>query len=102
MKDPKEGALLLKALSDAKRLMIVDMLSNGELCACRILEAFEMSQPTLSHHMKILCGSGLVYPRKEGKWTHYSLNEERFAELSLFIERISSGSEKSVGCGVDY
>ncbi len=90
MKDYKERSSLFKALADPNRIMIVDMLSCGELCACTILEAFNLSQPTLSHHMKILCGAGLVNPRKDGKWTHYSLNRERFSELISFIDRIST------------
>ena len=67
-------AQLFKVLSDPNRVMIVDMLSCGELCACKILEKFNITQPTLSHHMKILCDSGLVRGRKDGKWMHYSIN----------------------------
>ena len=72
----KEYAQFFKALSDPNRLMIVDMLSGGELCACVILEKFRITQPTLSHHMKTLCDCGLVDGRKEGKWVYYSLNEQ--------------------------
>ena len=68
-----EYAQFFKVLSDPNRLMIVDMLSCGELCACVILEKFHITQPTLSHHMKTLCDCGLVTGRKEGKWTYYSL-----------------------------
>ena len=57
--------LVFKALGDSTRLEIVQMLAGGEMCACKILEKFEISQPTLSHHMKILCESGLVKARKE-------------------------------------
>lgn len=71
-----DQAKILKALSDPKRLRIIDMLSCGELCACHILEAFDITQPTLSHDMKILTGSGLVIARQKGKWIYYSLNEE--------------------------
>lgn len=92
--DHKEGALLFKILSDPNRIIIVDMLSCGELCACTILEAFDLTQPTLSHHMKVLCRSGLVSSRKDGKWTHYSLNLEKFSELTSFIKRISSDEGK--------
>ncbi|MDY9921003.1 MAG: metalloregulator ArsR/SmtB family transcription factor [Synergistota bacterium] len=94
MNDHAEHSLLFKALSDPNRIMIVDMLSCGELCACTILEAFSLSQPTLSHHMKILCSSGLVVPRKEGKWTHYSLNRNKFLEFISYIERISTDAGK--------
>ncbi len=81
---------LFKALSDTNRLMIVDMLSCGELCACKILEKFNITQPTLSHHMKILCDCGLVKGRKEGKWTYYSLNEEVVEDFKTFLDRITS------------
>lgn len=76
-----EYAKLFKILSDPKRLQIIDMISGGELCACKIQEAFQVTQPTLSHDMKLLCEAGLVIPRKEGKWTHYSLNVERMNEV---------------------
>ena len=65
-------ALICKALSDSNRLEIVQMLSEGEKCGCKLLERFEITQPTLSHHMKILVESGMVNDRKEGKWHYYS------------------------------
>lgn len=67
-------ALFLKALGDETRVKIFHMLSNGELCACNILEEFHITQPTLSYHMKILCESGLVNSRKDGVWMKYSIN----------------------------
>ena len=67
-------ASICKALSDANRLKIVEMLSDGEKCGCKLLEAFNITQPTLSHHMKILEESGLVKCEKQGKWTCYSLS----------------------------
>ena len=69
-------ALICKALGDSNRLQIVQMLSGEEKCGCKLLEAFEITQPTLSHHMKILHECGLIHDRKEGKWHHYSLNKE--------------------------
>ena len=69
-------AVICKALGDSNRLQIVQMLSDGEKCGCKFLEVFEITQPTLSHHMKILCECGLVNARKEGKWQYYSLNCE--------------------------
>ena len=83
-----ENTKIFKALGDPKRAMIVDMLSCGELCACNILERFEMSQSTLSHHMKILCECGLVSARREGKWSHYSLVCETFAAFQRFIAQL--------------
>lgn len=69
-------AKVFKALCDENRVRIIEMLSSGEKCACNILEELNITQPTLSHHMKILCDSGFVKCRKEGKWSHYSLSEE--------------------------
>ncbi len=78
-------ALICRALGDANRLQIVGMLSDGEKCACKLLEKFEITQPTLSHHMRILCECGLVDVRREGKWSHYTLNCETFAAFKNFI-----------------
>lgn len=76
---------LFKALADTNRLMIVEMLSCGELCACKILEKVDITQPTLSHHMKILCDCGLVSVRKEGRWMYYTLDQNRVRELKNFL-----------------
>lgn len=80
--------LICKALSDNNRLQIVQMLSSGEKCGCKLLEAFDITQPTLSHHMKILCECGLVNSRKEGKWHHYSINKTVLENLNDFIGSI--------------
>lgn len=82
-------ALVCKALSDSNRLQIVEMLSEGEKCACRLLEQFQITQPTLSHHMKILCECGLVNVRKDGKWSHYSLNCVTLNEFKTYIDGLS-------------
>ena len=63
-------ALLFKALSDETRLKIIDMLSCGELCACDILKSFNITQPTLSYHMKILTQSGIVNANRQGPWMY--------------------------------
>lgn len=77
-----DTAKVLKAISDPKRLRIVDMLSCGELCACVIQEEFSITQPTLSHDMKVLLDAGVVRARKEWKNTYYSLNTEYLEEFS--------------------
>lgn len=82
-------AVICKALGDSNRLQIAQMLSDGEKCGCKLLEAFEITQPTLSHHMKILCECGLVNARKEGKWQHYSLNGETLQAFKVFIETLN-------------
>jgi len=92
----KKYAQLFRAMSDANRLMIIDMLSCGELCACVILEKFNITQPTLSHHMKYLCESGLVKGRKVGKWTFYSLNIENILDFRAFLEKITTAKQDCI------
>lgn len=93
-------ALICKALGDSNRLQIVQMLSEGEKCGCKLLEAFEITQPTLSHHMRILTECGLVNARKEGKWNHYSLNCETLKEYKQFIEGLSCSGSKGGCCNL--
>lgn len=72
----ENDSLMFKAFCDPNRLRILGILKSGEHCACKLLEILEVSQSTLSHHMKILTESGIVNVRKEGKWSHYSLSEK--------------------------
>lgn len=72
----REDARKIKALADENRLAIMMSLQQKEKCACYLLEELKISQSTLSHHMKLLCDSGLVDYRKEGKWMHYSLSQD--------------------------
>ncbi len=88
-KDYEKYALMLKALSDETRIKIFHMLSNGELCACKILEKFQITQPTLSYHMKILSESGLVNSRKDGVWMKYSIDENSLELLINLFDNIS-------------
>ena len=83
-------AELFKALSDVNRLQIVEMLTDGELCACRILEKFNITQPTLSHHMKALCDCGLVKGRKQGKWTYYSISKEGSKKTMTLLRKLTT------------
>lgn len=91
-------ALICKALGDANRLKIVEMLSEGEKCGCKLLEKFEITQPTLSHHMKILTDCGLVQTRKEGKWSHYSLTCETLAAFKAFIASLKCCKGARANC----
>lgn len=84
-----DAALICKALSDSNRLRIVQSLSAGEMCACRLLEQFSITQPTLSHHMRVLCECGLIHVRREGKWSHYSLNHDTLTVFRQFIDGLS-------------
>ena len=74
--DIKKTAVIFKAFCDENRVRILQLLQDGEKCACKLLEEMNITQPTLSHHMKILCDSGIVKARKEGKWIHYSISQE--------------------------
>ncbi|MCC8157811.1 MAG: metalloregulator ArsR/SmtB family transcription factor [Phascolarctobacterium sp.] len=78
---------IFKALGDENRLKILVMLKSGELCACKILDDLHIGQPTLSHHMKVLTEAGLVIARKEGKWTHYSINQKTLAVLKEWLNK---------------
>lgn len=87
-------ANIFKALSDERRLMILSMLSKDALCACKILEQLSISQPTLSHHMKILSTCGLVNHQKVGKWMWYSLNEEHCKQIQTFLNQLLCSNEE--------
>ena len=65
----QENAKVFKALCDPKRLAILEQLRSGEKCACVLQEPMDLTQSGLSYHMKVLCDSGLVVSRQEGKWT---------------------------------
>lgn len=67
----EKNAKVFKAFCDEKRLAILELLRSGEKCACVLIEQMDIGQSSLSYHMKILCESGIVESRQEGKWTHY-------------------------------
>ena len=99
--DNKEIATMFKACCDENRIQILEMLREGEKCACHILEEMQITQPTLSHHMKILCDAGVVVGRKEGKWMHYSISESGLENVKKYLNelmknaRIGGGSCES-------
>ena len=96
--DLSEVSLLCKALSDLNRIRIIQWLTCGELCGCELLEQMRITQPTLSHHMKVLEGCGLVSSRKKSKWNHYSLNRDQWAAFRDYIESIRVASKDESGC----
>lgn len=84
-------AQLFKALGDENRLRIIRHIAQqDEVCACDLLADLDVSQPTLSHHMKLLRDSGLVHGRKEGRWMHYSLDKDNFDQASKIIHELCS------------
>ena len=102
-KDPDKGRGLImnelinvfKALSEETRLRILKLLENRELCVCDIVAALDMVQPKVSFHLAALKEAGLIKDRKQGKWTHYRLDDSdifrRFLLLSV-LEKIPKES----------
>ena len=84
-----EVANICKAMSDSNRLKIIEMLTQGEKCGCNLLEQLQVTQPTLSHHMKVLSDCGLVNSYKDGKCQHYSINCKKFKEYKDYIAAIT-------------
>lgn len=76
MRDHEGDARVFKALCNEYRLQALEMLRTGEKCACELNDAIDLSQSTLSHHMKILVDSGIVSARQEGKWRYYTISKE--------------------------
>lgn len=91
----EEIAAICKAMSDINRLRIIEMLIQGEKCGCNLLDELQVTQPTLSHHMKVLSDCGLVISKKDGKWHHYSINYNKFKEYNEYITSITC-------CGKEY
>ena len=89
----KADVRLIKALADENRLAILELLLDGEKCGCILLEELHITQPTLSHHMKILCDTGIVESCKDGKWIHYSLSLEGSKLLTEMIGRYTISEE---------
>ena len=87
--DEKRAATIFKAFCDENRIRILKLLLSGEKCGCKLLEEIHVTQPTLSHHMKILCDSGIVVGRKEGKWTHYSISAEGAATARACLQALT-------------
>lgn len=97
----EKNAKILKALSDLNRIKIIDLLSGGEKCACEILESFKFTQPTLSHHMKVLIDCGVVEARKDGIWNLYKLNINNCNRLVLFIMNLVTEKDDCI-CSEKY
>ncbi|MDQ6784998.1 MAG: metalloregulator ArsR/SmtB family transcription factor [Actinomycetota bacterium] len=84
-----ELAAAFTALADPVRLRVLSMLAaapQGEVCVCDFVEPLGKSQPTISHHLKILSDAGLVHGDRRSKWVWYSLNRERLAGLRAAID----------------
>lgn len=83
----------LKAMADPKRMKIIDLLSSGSLCACDVLTHFDFTQPTLSHHMKVLEKAGIVSVTKQSQWHHYTLREDFVKSFMCDMTQLLSTGE---------
>lgn len=84
-------AEFFKALGDETRLKIIRMLSEKEMCVCEVIDRLDLSQPAISHHLKILRQAGLVKDTKEGKWVYYALDESAFIKYGEELNKILAG-----------
>ena len=94
----EERARVFKALCDERRQRILELLHSGEKCACVLIDEMDMPQSSLSYHMKILCDSGIVTSREEGKWTHYQISRQGSEKAIELLKEITSVSEHGDCC----
>ena len=95
----EQRAKVFKALCDERRQRILELLHSGEKCACVLMEEMGMPQSSLSYHMKILCDSGIVTSREEGKWTHYQISRPGSEKAVELLKEITAVTEREDGCG---
>jgi ArsR family transcriptional regulator, arsenate/arsenite/antimonite-responsive transcriptional repressor len=91
--EASELATGFTALADPVRLQVLSLLatsSAGEVCVCDFVEPLGKSQPTVSHHLKILSSAGLVHGERRGKWVYYSLDRDRLAALRGALGAVES------------
>lgn len=94
----EKAAAVFKSLADENRIHILKLISSGEKCACELLEELNISQPTLSHHMKILCDAGVVESRREGKWMYYSICCDGVKQVRTQLQKLLSPEKLPAKC----
>ncbi|MFD7509190.1 ArsR/SmtB family transcription factor [Streptomyces sp. NPDC059853] len=85
-----ELAQVFKALGDPVRVRLLSMIASqpgGEICVCDLTPAFDLSQPTISHHLKLLRQAGLIDSERRGTWVHYRLVPETTDRLAVILTR---------------
>src|SRR3954468_4620958 len=83
--DAERLAARFKALADPTRVAIVNRLAAGECCVCDLNDAFDLSQPTISHHLKLLHEAGILDREKRGVWVYYRLNARALSHLATML-----------------
>lgn len=89
---------VFKAFTDKSRVRVLELLCDGEQCACVLLDDLKIKQPTLSHHMKILCDSEIVFGRKEGKWMYYSISESGANHAKEILNELTAVNSEDCSC----
>ena len=79
-----------QAIADPTRVRIIAALRVGELCVCELVDALEISQSTLSTHLQVLRQTGMVIPRKEGRWVYYSLSDQKAKLIEAIFSHTGS------------
>jgi ArsR family transcriptional regulator len=100
--DIERAARLFHALSDEKRLRIIEVLRGGERCVCDLVDVLDAGQSLLSFHLKTLKAAGLVSDRKQGRWSYYRLNADPFEEVQEIATALRTDAERTAGstcCG---
>jgi ArsR family transcriptional regulator, arsenate/arsenite/antimonite-responsive transcriptional repressor len=84
---------LVKAIADPVRLRLLSLVAShadGEACVCDLTDAFDLSQPTISHHLKVLHGAGLIDRDKRGVWVYYRINPEALSDLATLLGGVTA------------
>ncbi|WP_027340103.1 ArsR/SmtB family transcription factor [Halonatronum saccharophilum] len=98
MESKDELVGFFKALSDGNRLRILDLLSCGQRCVCDLTEELDLSQPNISHHLKILKNVNLIDSIKKGRWVYYSLNREKLSYVRKYLTGIINVDNDNLDC----
>lgn len=98
----QQNSSVFKAFCNEYRLQILELLQTGEKCACKLQEHIEISQSNLSHHMKILCNSGIVSSRQEGKWMHYSISPQGSQQAAKLLSDLTKVNEDPKRILIEY
>jgi ArsR family transcriptional regulator len=91
----ERAATLFHALSDEKRLRIIEVLRGGERCVCDLVEVLDAGQSLLSFHLKTLKAAGLVSDRKQGRWSYYRLNADPFEEVQEIASTLRADAQRT-------
>ena len=99
----KQMAQIFKALSDETRLQILVTLVGREMCVCDILDVFKLSQPAISHHLKVLKQAGVLVDSRDGKWIYYSVNPGVLQQVQGLLQNVieKSGTKERLHHCVD-